>query len=75
MWSKTVAPEARVGTRNIIRQRADPHISMNNLSPADTFKKFFSMHMVLLIVRYTNKKPIKTFSDYNRQYPDRKPRT
>lgn len=53
--SKTPRIKHQTPTQNTRRQRCGPHRSTENVSVSEIFKRVFTLEMVNVIVRHTNK--------------------
>ncbi|XP_019697919.2 piggyBac transposable element-derived protein 4-like [Harpegnathos saltator] len=74
VWNKVPTVQHQTAVRNILRQRAGAHRSTETLSICNTFKKIMSNEMIYIIVRYTNKKVLAMYEEYNNKYPEKEPR-
>ncbi|XP_018395958.1 PREDICTED: piggyBac transposable element-derived protein 4-like [Cyphomyrmex costatus] len=72
VWNKTPFYQHQIASHNIIRQRNGPHRSTETLSISNTFKKIFTVHMVDIIIRHTNKKALSVYAAFNAAHPDSK---
>jgi len=71
VWSRKPFPQHQSERRNILKEKCGPHKSTQMLSISDTFKKYFTVEMVDIIVRHTNAKANSTYAAYNSQIPEK----
>ena len=66
--SKPVAAQ-KILKHNILREKAGPVRATQKLSIRDVFKRIFSNEMCDIIIRETNRKATKVYSNYNKENP------
>lgn len=72
VWNKTPLHQHQTASHNVVRQQSGPHRSTVTLSISDTFKKIFTVDMVDIIVRHTNKKAVSLYAAFNAAHLDSK---